>query len=282
MMLANAPASLSIAVVTHAPDQRLLARTLASLAEATAIARARGSLGEARLTIVDNGPDGLAPQLRQLAEAALARAPGTALEVISGQGNVGFGQGHNLAIAKASPDFHLVLNPDVEMAPEALDAALRYLGARAEVGALTPSVHGSNGEREYLVKAFPTPGVLLVRGFVPRFLHALFRSSLDAYELRHLDWEAEQAPVTIASGCFLLCRRGALDAVKGFDPGYFLYFEDFDFTLRLSKVTTVAYCPQVRIVHHGGRAAAKGPRHIAWFVKSARRFFAAHGRARAG
>ena len=83
--------------------------------------------------------------------------------------------------------------------------------------------------------------------------------------------------MTIASGCFLLCRGRALDAVKGFDPGYFLYFEDFDLTLRLSKVTTVAYCPQVRIVHHGGEAASKGLRHIAWFARSARRFFSSHG-----
>ena len=164
-------------------------------------------------------------------------------------------------------------------AREAIDAGLRYLAAHPEVGAITPSVHGADGEREYLVKGWPSPGVLFVRGFVPRFLHGPFRRRLDAYELRHLDWEREQAPVTIASGCFLLCRTQALRAVGGFDPGYFLYFEDFDLTLRLSKVTTVAYCPQVRIVHHGGKAATKGLRHIAWFVKSARRFFAAHGRA---
>lgn len=272
-----APASLSIAVVTHAPDERLLARTLACLAEAIAFAREQGSLGPAQLCLVDNGPEGLAPMLRDLGEAALARAAGTDLEVISGHGNVGFGRGHNLALAQAAADCHLVLNPDVEVAREAIDAGLRYLAAHPEVGAITPSVHGADGEREYLVKGWPSPGVLFVRGFVPRFLHGPFRRRLDAYELRHLDWEREQAPVTIASGCFLLCRTQALRAVGGFDPGYFLYFEDFDLTLRLSKVTTVAYCPQVRIVHHGGKAATKGLRHIAWFVKSARRFFAAHG-----
>ena len=64
--------------------------------------------------------------------------------------------------------------------------------------------------------------------------------------------------------------------MNGFDPGYFLYFEDFDLTLRLSKVTTVAYCPLVAIVHHGGGAASKGWRHVVLFVKSARRFFGAH------
>lgn len=274
-----APASLSVAVVTHAPDLRLLARTLASLGDA--LAAARGSIPEARVAIVDNGPGDGAAGLRRLAESALARAPGTATEVISGHGNVGFGRGHNLALARSASDLHLILNPDVEMAPEALANALAYLEAHPGVGALTPSVRGAGGEREYLVKAFPTPGVLLVRGFVPRFLHAPFRKALDAYELRHLDWEAEQSPVTIASGCFLLCRRSVLEAVKGFDPGYFLYFEDFDLTLRLSRVTTVAYCPQVRIVHHGGRAASKGLRHVAWFAKSARRFFATHGGAHA-
>jgi hypothetical protein len=272
-----APASLSIAIVTHAPDERLLARTLASVADAIAAARERGSLGAARLQIVDNGPDGLAPMLRQLGEAALARADATQLEVISGHGNVGFGQGHNVALARGSSDLHLILNPDVEMDRDALDAALRYLDGHPAVGALTPSARGPDGAREYLVKAHPTPAVLFIRGFVPRLLHGLFRSRLDAYEMRHLDWEREQSPVAIASGCFLLCRRAALEAVKGFDPGYFLYFEDFDLTLRLSRVTTIAYCPQVRVVHHGGKAASKGIRHIAWFIRSARRFFAAHG-----
>jgi len=39
----------------------------------------------------------------------------------------------------------------------------------------------------------------------------------------------------------------------------------------------VAFVPQARIVHHGGEAARKGPRHVAWFVRSAWRFFATHG-----
>ena len=273
------PATLTVAIVTHAPDERLLARTLASVAAAIAFARGQGLLGEARLQIVDNGPEGLAPMLASLAEAALARAHDVGLELITGQGNVGFGRGHNLALGSSAAQFHLVLNPDVEIEREAIDAALRYLEAHPGVGALTPSVKSADGTREYLVKAWPTPGVLFVRGFVPRFLHGPFRASLDAYELRDVDWEKEQSPITIASGCFLLCRAGALRAVGGLDPGYFLYFEDFDLTVRLSKVTTVAYCPQVRIVHHGGKAASKGLRHIAWFVKSARRFFAAHGRA---
>jgi GT2 family glycosyltransferase len=271
------PASLAVSIVTHAPDWRLLARALASLAEAVAVARARGSLESASLLLVDNGPEGLAQTLRSLAEAAFARAPGTALEVISGHGNVGFGRGHNLALARSRGECHLVLNPDVELDVDAIDAGLRYLGEHPEVGALTPSVRNAEGLRQYLVKAYPSVDVLVLRGFVPRVLHGPFRRSLDAYELRGLDWDREQVPVTLASGCFLLCRRASLEAVRGFDPSFFLYFEDFDLTLRLSRVSRIAYCPDVRILHHGGEAASKGWRHIRLFLASARRFFSRHG-----
>jgi GT2 family glycosyltransferase len=271
------PPSLAVSIVTHAPDGRLLARALATLAEAIAFAHGRGSLGTAALYLVDNGPEGVAPTLRSLAEAALARAPGTALEVVTGHGNVGYGRGHNIALARAQAEFHLVLNPDVELDADALDAGLRYLAAHAAVGALTPAVRNADGSRQYLVKAYPSVDVLVVRGFVPRFLRGPFRRALDAYELRGRDWDREQVPVVIASGCFLLCRRTALDAVGGFDPAFFLYFEDFDLTLRLSRLTQVAYCPAVRIVHHGGEAASKGLRHIRLFLASARRFFSLHG-----
>lgn len=268
--------SLTVAVVSFAPDLRLLARTLAFLAESAQHARASGRLGPCHLVLVDNGPEGLAEPLALLAAAALERAPGMTFEVASGHGNVGFAQANNLALARSKADFHLILNPDVEMDREAIGAALRHFGEHPEVGAITPASRSPCGDRQYLVKAFPTPFVLLLRGFAPGFVKALFRRRLDAYELRERDWDRVQSPVEIASGCFLLCRREALEQVKGFDPGYFLYFEDFDLTLRLSRVTAIAYCPQVRIVHHGGHAGSKGFAHVRLFAKSAMRFFAAH------
>jgi GT2 family glycosyltransferase len=85
------------------------------------------------------------------------------------------------------------------------------------------------------------------------------------------------SPVPMMSGCFMLVRRNAVDATGGFDPGYFLYFEDFDWSVRLNRVTQSAYVPSVRIVHHGGGASRKGWRHVVEFAKSAVRFFNKHG-----
>jgi hypothetical protein len=75
----------------------------------------------------------------------------------------------------------------------------------------------------------------------------------------------------------MLCRRAALEQVGGFHPDYFLYFEDFDLSLRLATVTRLAYAPQVRIVHLGGHTARKGWRHIGLFLWAAVRFFRRHG-----
>jgi GT2 family glycosyltransferase len=75
----------------------------------------------------------------------------------------------------------------------------------------------------------------------------------------------------------MLARTALFVKLGGFDPRFFMYFEDYDLSLRMGREAAVAYVPQARIVHHGGEAARKGWRHVAWFVTSAGRFFARHG-----
>lgn len=76
----------------------------------------------------------------------------------------------------------------------------------------------------------------------------------------------------IVSGCFMLFRTDALKALGGFDERYFLYFEDFDLSLRAQKLGRVVYYPGVRIQHYGGGAGRKGWRHIKMFLRSALTF----------
>jgi GT2 family glycosyltransferase len=89
------------------------------------------------------------------------------------------------------------------------------------------------------------------------------------------DWSVRLNRITRTA--FVLARRDAVDRTGGFDPRFFLYFEDFDWSVRLNEVARNAYVPSVSIVHHGGGAARKGWRHIAWFIRSGFRFYAKHG-----
>jgi GT2 family glycosyltransferase len=83
--------------------------------------------------------------------------------------------------------------------------------------------------------------------------------------------------ISMVSGCFMFFRRPVLEKLGGFDGSFFLYFEDFDLSLRAATQGEVAYVPAVRIQHDGGAAARKGLRHIRWFATSALHFYRLHG-----
>ncbi len=71
--------------------------------------------------------------------------------------------------------------------------------------------------------------------------------------------------------------RNLYNQLNGFDENYFLYFEDFDLSVRLRKHALITFLPQMKIVHDGGHAAKKGWWHIRQFAISGSRFFSQHG-----
>ncbi|NND66784.1 MAG: glycosyltransferase family 2 protein [Halioglobus sp.] len=269
---------LSVSIVLHNSAQELLQKTLSSLDRAAALALSEGLLDGVAVVLIDNASAGA--YLDQL-KAQVAGLPLGSLELawLPQRDNRGFGAGHNLALAQVHSDYHLVLNPDVELATDALCAGLRALDGRADVALLCPGATGSDGAPAYLCKRYPSLLVLLLRGFAPRFLQRLFKGALERYQVRDIIDAGEPAEVEIASGCFMLLRTPDLAALGGFDEGYFLYFEDFDLSLRLREQGRGAllYWPEMRIVHHGGDAARKGLDHVRYFLRSARRFFGTHG-----
>ncbi|MBU9548148.1 glycosyltransferase [Burkholderia multivorans] len=260
---------LSVSIVVYRPATAQLERTLLSLGEAGAILRARDTDSPVDLFLVDNGglPD-VSPMLSMLADHGIRST------VISGQGNVGYGRGHNLAIQAARRRFHLVLNPDVDLAPDALAAACAFLDLHADVGLLTPYIADGAGQIQYLCRRYPTLVDLFVRGFLPQRWRSRFDGRLARYEMRaqindrDIIWDPP-----IVSGCFMIFRTEVLKQLRGFDPRYFLYFEDYDLSMRTHQVSRIAYVPSVRVVHHGGGASRKGFAHIRMFAASAFKFF---------
>jgi len=270
-----APARFSATIVTFHPDAALLERALRSLGEAITRAQARGMVSTAQVFVVDNGDDA---SLRTSQDAARAfGAPDATFELVHGHGNVGYGRANNVVLPRLDSDFHLVMNPDVELDADAIAAAIEALQADARFGLVAPDVRGSGGERQYLCKRYPSVWVLFLRGFAPPAVRRAFARTLDRYEMRDVLDGRTYAPVPLASGCFMLMRTPLFRTLGGFDPRFFMYFEDYDLSLRVGREAQVAFVPAARIVHHGGEAARKGPRHVSWFLRSAWRFFATHG-----
>ncbi|KVQ47330.1 glycosyl transferase [Burkholderia territorii] len=260
---------LSVSIVVYQPDAVLLQRTLASLALACRVLRRANPGCAIELFLVDNG--GLGPP-----EPAvdIVAEDGIRCRVISGHGNVGYGRGHNLAIARATSAFHLILNPDVDLEQNALISGCDFLMAHREVGLVAPSVGDSAGRLQFLCRRYPTVVDLLVRAFMPAAVRRRFARRLARYEMRDVvnDRDVVWDP-PIVSGCFMLYRTEVLQKLGGFDPRYFLYFEDYDLSLRTHDVSRVAYVPAMHVVHHGGGASRKGLAHIRMFAASAFKFY---------
>ena len=277
--LATALGRLRISIVSYASNEAQLGKTLATLLDACRPPLATGRLSAIDILLVDNGPQATeGPKLGRLLAELAARAPSGVHMALLGSGrNIGFGGGHNLTFETGACEFHLVLNPDVEVAAEALGAALEFMDAHPECGILVPAIAGDGGEPQYLCKRYPSVLDLLLRGFAPRWLRALFARRLAHYEMRDLIADVPVWQPPIVSGCFMLLRAPLLEQLRGFDSRYFLYFEDFDLSLRAARHTRIAYVPAVRVVHHGGYAASKGLRHILLFARSAVTFFNSYG-----
>ena len=274
------PPSLQISVVTYRPDLKLLERCLRKLMLAIAAGREAGAMRTVHLALIDNSEDkAVADAVIELGKARFADT-NVHVTYLHGHANIGYGAAHNLVLHGTGSDYHLVLNPDVELAPDALANAIIWLDRHPEIGALAPQAHDGQGAPIYLCKRYPAILDLALRGFAPGFVRRLFRKRLARYELRDVLAAAPDQDVVgipVLSGAFMLVRRSAIDKTGGFDPRYFLYFEDYDWSVRLNRVTKTAYVPSVRIGHHGGHAARKGMRHVVLFARSAVRFYRRHG-----
>lgn len=259
---------LTICIVLFKPDMAELFRTFDSLMVA---AKALEPSVKPKLLIVDNSPS---LSLDQSAHPVFAAID---TEIVHGQGNVGFGRANNIALEKGVAFYHLVLNPDVEMAPDALSNAIAFMSDNPDCGLLSPAATYPDGREQYLCKRYPSLFDLFLRGFAPAPLRQLFAGRLDRYEMKPETGTTQFWDPPIVSGCFMFFRGDLFKTLGGFDPRYMLYFEDFDISLRAGQRARIAYVPDVKIIHGGGNAAKKGWWHIRQFLKSAAIFFPSHG-----
>jgi len=192
--------------------------------------------------------------------------------------NVGFGQGHNLAISRVRKyDYHLGLNPDIYFDNNVITMLIHYLNKQQDVGLITPKYLTPNGSIQYLCKRQPTVLTLFIRRFIPKKIQFLFKKRLDWYEMRDISYN-QIIEVPIISGCFMLFNRKYLDDIGYFDSkNMFMYFEDYDLTIRMSKKYKTILYPHVNIYHHWERGAHHFTKLAIIFAQSAVHFFNKHG-----
>ncbi len=170
--------------------------------------------------------------------------------------NLGYGKAHNIALRESAyykTSFHLVMNSDIRVKAEDIDAMHDWMLANPAVGLLMPKVVYPDGTQQYLAKRLPTPLDVFGRRFFPASLIACRNRR---YELRDMDL-TRPVNAPYLSGCFMFLRTKAAVEAGLFDERYFMYPEDIDLTRTIHRNYLTLYYPEWTIVHAHARDSYK-------------------------
>lgn len=189
--------------------------------------------------------------------------------------NPGYGRGFNQlwqrwCAAKGIPPLVAVLNTDLTWQSGCFEKLAQWMEDHPEVTAAAPELRFPDGRRQFLCKRNPTLLALLSRRFIPRWLKPRVLRRYDRWFTKRDQNYNQVFRSSYLSGCCLWMRGWAVQKVQGFDPRFFLYFEDADITRRLAEHGPTVNLPVATVLHHWGRGSYQNWRltlvnlHSAW------------------
>ena len=173
----------------------------------------------------------------------------------------GFGENHNAAFERCNQPFFCPLNPDISLKGNPFGLLLSEM-EKTGAGIAAPLVLAPDGEVEDSARRFPTIISLLWKacgGLGGRYTLKLNDPVFCP------DWVA---------GMFVLFRSADFEKLRGFDPKFFLYYEDVDICVRAAKVGIgLIVCPSAVVIHDARRDSHRSLRHLRWHLASMGRYF---------
>jgi GT2 family glycosyltransferase len=187
-----------------------------------------------KIIVVDNGSYGDDARI-------LKEKYGDFIHVIKNDRNYGYTGGNNIGITYAQlhqvPDYYLIMNNDIVVAPDFLDTMVLAAEADHSIGIVGPRVY-------YRAQ----PSLIQSAGGGIN----MWTGRMSFIGARQVDTEQhnQQQERKIVSGCCFLIKKEVVEDIGMFDEAYFCYWEDVDFCLRaLKHGYKVIYEPSARVWH---------------------------------
>ncbi len=212
--------------------------------------------------------------------ADVAERFGAPVRVIRNVVNVGFGRGVNQGLAATAAPLILIMNPDCRLVAGALSGLGAVLAAHGRCAMVGPRILNPDGSVQGSARGDPDmfTGLFGRTSLLRRILPRLAMSTRNVVSAATLPEGQDSVVVDWLSGACVLVRRDAMNAVGGFDEGYFLYWEDADLCRRLrARGYHVRYVPAVTAIHRVGHSSRTVQvSSIRAFHARAYRYYATH------
>lgn len=188
-------------------------------------------------------------------------------QVIENTDNVGFGRACNIGARYCTSDFILFLNPDTKFRNDALGIALNFLNSQdgKMFGICGAQLLEESGQIARSCSRLPTPARLIFRALgIDQLIHSL------GVSMREWD-HGTSRQVGQVMGAFFLVRRELFQQLGGFDPRFFVYYEEVDFSARAAALGwSTWYCSEAKVFHAKGGASRQ--------IKATRLFYSLRSR----
>lgn len=167
-------------------------------------------------------------------------------EIFQFQKNYGFAEGYNIAIKRATTEYVLLLNSDVEVTPGFLEPLVKYMESNPKVAACQPKIMQLS-DRSRFEKAGAAGGLIDALGY------PFCRGRIMDYTEVDSGQYDNEAFVFWASGACMLVRRKDFIDYGGFDSEFFAHQEEIDLCFRFNaRGRKVGAVPSSVVYHLGG------------------------------
>ena len=177
------------------------------------------------------------------------------VRIIEVRKNLGFGKANNYGERYARGEYILILNPDTEPEPRAVEKLIEVLKNDDSIGIVAPKLVFPDGTVRDSYRTFPTiPDLIIKRTFLkhvfPGRLRRYLQHERNPLYVRDTDWVV---------GACLFMRRSLFEELGGFDPRFFLFFEDTDLCRRCwESGKRVLFYPEVEARDRKHRLSGEG------------------------
>lgn len=206
--------------------------------------------------VVDNGSsDGTEKELSSL------KLPNMNYKFIETGANLGFAEGNNVGIKYAlnqGSDFVLVLNDDMDLSSDLLTKLVSFMKQNPTVGIVSPKIYFARNHefhRDWYSENEKGKVIWYAGGKVDWDNIYTSHIGVDDVDSGHFN---KIIKTELASGACMLVRSNVFKEVGFLDKGFFLYWEDADFCMRVKDAGFEIYFNPETSVWHKVSASAGG------------------------
>lgn len=210
----------------------------------------RSTYSNYKVVVVDNAP------AEKLEKRLAAEFP--EVFYLHNQKNLGFTGGNNQGIGyalSAGADYILLFNNDAEMTEDCLSNLVEKAESDERIGLISPIIYNPNKPNKPFYGTFSD----VKKGVI-----------YNAYDLKtYIKWEKNDPEKIVLWGTALLIKREVLEKTGLLDEDFFAYYEDNDFSRRVSEVGYFSKtCLKERVTHHADNAILNEKKSYRFFLMS--------------